>query len=79
MRFEALEPIRQGVRGYVGGFANGIARGLAMRHFGMIDELRQAPLAVRETYNTASMIERPGFLTPAGFRQEQLHFIGKAA
>ena len=55
MRFEALEPIHQGVRGYVGGFANGIARGLAVRHFGTIDELRQAPLAIRETYNTASM------------------------
>ena len=31
-RFEALEPIRQGVRRYFGGFANGIARGLAVRH-----------------------------------------------
>jgi putative transposase len=31
-RFEALEPIRQGVREYLGGFANGIARGLAVRH-----------------------------------------------
>lgn len=31
-RFEALEPIRQGVRRYFGGFAKGIARGLALRH-----------------------------------------------
>jgi putative transposase len=31
-RFEALEPIRQGVRGHFGGFARGIARGLAVRH-----------------------------------------------
>ena len=31
-RFEALEPIRQGVREYFGGFANGVARGLAVRH-----------------------------------------------
>jgi len=31
-RFEALEPIRQGVREYFGGFANGIAHGLAVRH-----------------------------------------------
>ena len=31
-RFEALEPIRQGVRRHFGGFAEGIARGLAMRH-----------------------------------------------
>jgi len=31
-RFEALEPIRQGVRRCFGGFAEGIARGLAVRH-----------------------------------------------
>jgi transposase InsO family protein len=31
-RFEALEPIRQGVRRYFDGFANDIARGLAVRH-----------------------------------------------
>jgi putative transposase len=31
-RFEALEPIRQGVRGYFGGFAKEIARGLWLRH-----------------------------------------------
>jgi transposase InsO family protein len=31
-RFEALEPIRQGVRRHFGGFAAGIARGLALRH-----------------------------------------------
>jgi len=31
-RFEALEPIRQGVRRYFGGFANDIVRGLAARH-----------------------------------------------
>ena len=31
-RFEALEPIRQGVRRCFGGFAKGIARGLAVRH-----------------------------------------------
>jgi transposase InsO family protein len=31
-RFEALEPIRQGVRRNFGGFARGIARGLAVRH-----------------------------------------------
>lgn len=31
-RFEALEPIRQGVRRYFGGFASGIARGLSIRH-----------------------------------------------
>jgi hypothetical protein len=31
-RFEALEPVRQGVREHFGGFAKGIARGLAVRH-----------------------------------------------
>jgi transposase InsO family protein len=31
-RFEALEPIRQGVRRCYGGFAQGIARGLSARH-----------------------------------------------
>ena len=31
-RFEALEPIRQGVRRHFGGFAQGVARGLAVRH-----------------------------------------------
>ena len=31
-RFQALEPIRQGVREHFGGFAKAIARGLAVRH-----------------------------------------------
>jgi putative transposase len=31
-RFEALEPIRQGVRRHFGGFAKGVAHGLAVRH-----------------------------------------------
>jgi transposase InsO family protein len=31
-RFEALEPLRQGVREYFGGFEKGIALGLAIRH-----------------------------------------------
>jgi hypothetical protein len=31
-RFEALEPIRQGVRRYFGGFAANVAHGLAVRH-----------------------------------------------
>src|SRR5919199_947442 len=31
-RFEALEPIRQGVRRHFGGFARGIAAGLSLRH-----------------------------------------------
>jgi len=31
-RFEALEPVRQGVRHYFGGFARNIANGLSVRH-----------------------------------------------
>jgi putative transposase len=31
-RFEALEPLRQGVRRHFGGFAKDVARGLAVRH-----------------------------------------------
>src|SRR3712207_3197801 len=31
-RFEALEPLRQGVRRHFGGFAKDIARGLSVRH-----------------------------------------------
>jgi transposase InsO family protein len=31
-RFEALEPLRQGVREFFGGFDRGIAAGLAIRH-----------------------------------------------
>ena len=31
-RFEALEPLRQGVRRHFGGFAKGVARGLSVRH-----------------------------------------------
>ena len=31
-RFEALEPIRQGVPQHFGGFAKGLARGLSVRH-----------------------------------------------
>ena len=117
-RFEALEPIRQGVRDHFGGFAKNIARGLSVRHdhgsqymsdafqkeldflgaesspafvrapegngcaerfirtlkenllwvqtFDTIEDLRQALLAFRQTYNTTWLIERHGFVTPAG-------------
>ena len=123
-RFEALEPIRQGVREHFGGFAKNIACGLSVRHdhgsqymsdafqkelgflgaesspafvrapegngcaerfirtlkenllwvqaFDTIEDLRQALLAFRETYNTTWLIERHGFVTPAAFRQNQL-------
>src|SRR3954469_264656 len=130
-RFQALEPIRQGVRQHFGGFAKAIARGLAVRHdhgsqymshqfqeeiailgieslpafvrapegngcaerfirtlkenllwvrtFETIEELRQVLLAFRETYNNSWLIERPGFLTPAQFRQKRLQNAAIAA
>jgi len=130
-RFEALEPIRQGVRDHFGGFARNIARGLAIRHdhgsqymadafqkelaflgleslpafvrapegngcaerfirtlkenllwvrtFDTIEDLRQALLAFRDTYNTTWLIERHRFLTPAVFRQQQLQPAALAA
>ena len=130
-RFEALEPIRQGVRQHFGGFANGVARGLTVRHdhgsqymsghfqkeiaflgiesspafvrapegngcaerftrtlkenllwvytFNTIEDLRQALLAFRDTYNTTWLIERHGFISPAEFRQNQLHALQQAA
>jgi transposase InsO family protein len=130
-RFEALEPIRQGVRRHFGGFATAVARGLKLRHdhgsqymsdhfqkeiaflglesspafvrapegngcaerfirtlkenllwvktFETIEELRQALLAFRETYNTNWLIERHGFMTPTAFRQRQLQPVAKAA
>ena len=130
-RFQALEPIRQGVRQNFGGFAKAIARGLAVRHdhgsqymsdhfqkeltllgidsspafvrapegngcaerfirtlkenllwvqtFENIEELRQALLAFRQTYNTTWLIERHGFPTPAQFREKQLQTAAIAA
>jgi hypothetical protein len=116
-RFQALEPIRQGVRQHFGGFAKAIARSLAVRHdhgsqymsdhfqqelaffginsspacvrspegngcaerfirtlkenllwaqtFKTVEELRQALLAFRDTYNDTWLIERHGFLSIA--------------
>ena len=130
-RFQALEPVRQGVRRHFGGFAAAAARGLKLRHdhgsqymsdhfqkeidflgiesspafvrapegngcaerfirtlkenllwvrtFETIEELRQALLAFRETYNSNWLIERHGFITPTAFRQRQLQPVAKAA
>jgi putative transposase len=130
-RFQALEPIRQGVRQHFGGFAKAIARGLAVRHdhgsqymsdhfqkelaflgidsspafvrspegngcaerfirtlkenllwvrtFETVEELRQALLAFRETYNHSWLIERHGFLSPAEHRKRQLQPLDQAA
>ena len=130
-RFEALEPIRQGVREHFGDFGTHIARGLSVRHdpgsqymsdvfqkeleflglesspafvrmpegngcaerfirtlkenllcvhsFDTIEELRQALLAFRQTYNTTWLIERHGFIMPTAFRQSQLQPAALAA
>src|SRR3954466_11306859 len=130
-RFEALEPLRQGVRRCFGAFAKEIACGLSVRHdhgsqymsdafqqelaflgiasspsfvrapegngcaerfirtlkenllwvrtFDSVEELRQALLAFRETYNTTWLIERHGFQTPAAVRQNQLSTAARAA
>ena len=130
-RFEALEPLRQGVRRHFGGFAKDVALGLAVRHdhgsqymahdfqkelrflgiesspafvrapegngcaerfirtlkenllwvqtFNTIEELRQALLTFRKTYNTTWLIERHGFISPAEYRCQQLQPLAKAA
>ena len=123
-RFEALEPIRQGVRRCFGAFAKDAAHGLSVRHdhgsqymsdvfqkelaflgvesspafvrapegngcaerfirtlkenllwvhtFDTVEQLRQALLAFRDTYNATWLIERHGFQTPDAVRQSQL-------
>jgi transposase InsO family protein len=130
-RFQALEPIRQGVRQHFGGFGKAIAGSLAVRHdhgsqymsdafqkeiaflgiesspafvrapegngcaerfirtlkenllwvrtFETVEELRQALLDFRETYNATWLIERHGFITPTAFRQQQLQSAAIAA
>jgi putative transposase len=52
---------------------------LWVRTFETIEELRQALLAFRETYNTDWLIERHNFMTPTAFRQRQLQSVAKAA
>ena len=130
-RFEALEPLRQGVRRHFGSFARNVAGGLAVRHdhgsqymahdfqkelgflgienspafvrapegngcaerfirtlkenllwvrtFDTLEELRQALLAFRETYNGTWLIERHGFRPPAAVRDGQLSTAAMAA
>jgi transposase InsO family protein len=130
-RFEALEPLRQGVRASFGVFAEGIATGLKLRHdhgsqfvahdyqtevaflgiesspafvrepegngcverfirtlkenllwvrrFDTIEELRQALLAFKETYNHTWLVERHGYQTPAAVRAAQIQHLPAAA
>ena len=130
-RFEALEPLRQGVRQHFGGFAKGVAAGLSLRHdhgsqymsdafqselkflgiesspafvrapegngcaerfirtlkenllwvrsFDTVEQLRQALLEFRRTYNSTRLMERHGFRTPDAVRQDQLFTAALAA
>jgi transposase InsO family protein len=120
-RFEALEPVRQGVRDHFGVLSSAIAHGLALRHdhgsvylsadfqaeiaflgmtsspafvrqpegngcierffrtlkeqllwvrhFSTIEDLRQALIAFKETYNREWLIARLGYRSPAQVRQ----------
>jgi putative transposase len=52
---------------------------LWIRTFETIEDLRQALLTFRETYNSTWLIERHGFMTPTDFRQKQLQSLALAA
>jgi putative transposase len=52
---------------------------LWVQTFETIEELRQALLGFRETYNTTWLIERRGYLTPAEYRQKLLQPVAAAA
>src|SRR4051794_17697145 len=52
---------------------------LWVRTFDTVEELRQALLVFRESYNTTWLIERHGFQTPAAMRQSQLSSAARAA
>ncbi len=130
-RFEALEPLRQGVRRHFGAIGKDIARGLAVRHdhgsqymsdtfqteirflgvqsspafvpapkgngcaerfirtlkenllwirtFDIVEDLRLALLAFRNTYNTGWLIQRLGYRSPYQVRQDQLSAVAIAA
>jgi hypothetical protein len=50
-RFEAVEPLRQGIRAMVGGYDGGIARGLLARHdhgSQYVSDYFQAELTLKE-------------------------------
>jgi putative transposase len=52
---------------------------LWVRSFETIEQLRQALLDFRDTYNTTWLIERHGFMSPAAFRQRQVEPAALAA
>jgi putative transposase len=52
---------------------------LWVQTFNTIEELRQALLTFRKTYNTTWLIERHGFISPAEYRCQQLQPLAKAA
>ena len=52
---------------------------LWVRYFETIEELRQALLAFRDTYNTTWLIERHGYLTPTAFRENRLQALADVA
>jgi putative transposase len=52
---------------------------LWVRHFETIEDLRQALLAFRETYNTTWLIARHDFISPAAFRHKQLQPVAELA
>jgi hypothetical protein len=53
--------------------------GAGSRTFDTVEELRQALLEFRETYNATWLIERHGFKPPVAVRQEQLSTAAIAA
>ena len=61
-RFEALEPIRQGVREHFGGFDRGVAAGLAIRHdhgSAYLSDDFQAELAFLGMASSPSFVREP--------------------
>ena len=52
---------------------------LWVQTFNTIEELRQALLTFRKTYNTTWLIERHGFISPDEYRRQQLQPLAKAA
>ena len=52
---------------------------LWVRTFETVEELRQALLAFRKTYNETWLIERHGFLSPAEYRRRHLQLNAQAA